>query len=189
MFFTVTHKVSRFEMIRLYLNIEDSLHFCCCCCCLSWHVMGYWPPPSPPATPHSPKTFYFPPLTKNGCFCIFHTSLLPTSTCSYFWSNYNWLDAVIIDFWRSWNNTLRKHVFTIILFDFFMCNGLPFINTMQKTLKISQKNCFNSQDGWEKTSYPGISAEVYRQITKLSRCIISKVSDSKNTLYTDFMQF
>ena len=33
MFFTVTHKVSRFEMIRLYLNIEDSLHFCCCCCC------------------------------------------------------------------------------------------------------------------------------------------------------------
>ena len=29
---------------------------------------------------------------------------------------------------------------------------------MQKTLKPSKK-CFNAQDGWEKASYSGISAE------------------------------
>ena len=31
----------------------------------------------------SPQTFYS-LLTGNGYFCIFHTWLLPTSTCSYF---------------------------------------------------------------------------------------------------------
>ena len=39
-----------------------------------------------------------PHSTGNGCFCIFHTWLLPTSTCSYFWNYYNWLNTVIIDF-------------------------------------------------------------------------------------------
>ena len=41
---------------------------------------------------------------------------------------------------------------------FFMCDDLSFIKTAQKTLKPSKK-CFSAQDGWEKTSYPGISAE------------------------------
>ena len=41
-------------------------------------------PLSPKIPPPSPQTFYSPPLTGNGCFCIFHTWLLPTSTCSYF---------------------------------------------------------------------------------------------------------
>ena len=58
--------------------------------------------------PPSPKIFYPPPSqssnflllppTGNGCFFIFHTWLLPTSTCSYFWSYYSWLNAVIIHF-------------------------------------------------------------------------------------------
>ena len=43
------------------------------------------------------------------------------------------------------------------------CDDLSFITTMQKTLKPSKKECFNPQDGWEKTSYPGISAERYVQ--------------------------
>ena len=42
------------------------------------------------------------------------------------------------------------------------CDDLPFINTTKKALKPSKK-CFNSQDGWEKTSYLRISAEVYQQ--------------------------
>ena len=42
---------------------------------------------------------------------------------------------------------------------------------MQKTLKCSKK-CFNSQDGWEKTIYQGISAEGYWQNTELSRYIL-----------------
>ena len=134
-------------------------------------------------SPSSPKifsppqysNFLLPPSTGNGCFCIFYIWLLPTNTCSYFWRYYNWLDAIIIDFWRSWNYTLKKYLFTIILFYCFMYDDLSFINTMQKTVKIFQKNCFNSQDGWEKTSHPGISAEWYRQNTELSRSIISKV--------------
>ena len=56
-------------------------------------------------------------------------------------------------------NTLKKHVLTIMIFCFFMCDDLSFINTMPKTLKPSKKKSFNAQDGWEKTSYPGISAE------------------------------
>ena len=46
---------------------------------------------------------------------------------------------------------------------FMNCDDLSFITTMQKTLKPSKKECFNPQDGWEKTSYPGISAERYVQ--------------------------
>ena len=56
----------------------------------------------------------------------------------------------------------KIHVFTIILFFSFMCDDLSFINTTQQTLKSSKK-CFNSQDGWEKTSCPGISADGYQQ--------------------------
>ena len=128
------------------------------------------PAPSPRKKylPPRPKIFNPPPVLKlftprptgNGCFCTIHTWLLPRSTYSYFWSYYNWLNAVIINFWISWNNTLKKHVFTIILFYFFMCDNLSFINTTQKTSKPSEK-CFNYQDGWEKTSYPGISADGY----------------------------
>ena len=87
------------------------------------HVMRYWFPskstPHPsqignPASvpkffnlpsPYSVQTFYSPPPPPTE-----------TSTWSYFRSYDNWLDAVINDFWRSWNNTLEKHVFTIILF-------------------------------------------------------------------------
>ena len=43
-----------------------------------------------------------------------------------------------------------------------MCDDLSFINTTQKALKPSKKKCFNSKDGSEKTSYPGISAGGYR---------------------------
>ena len=128
------------------------------------------PAPSPRKKylPPRPKIFnpppvlklFTPPPTGNGCFCTIHTWLLPRSTYSYFWSYYNWLNAIIIDFWISWNNALKKHVFTIILFYFFMCSNLSFINTTQKTSKPSEK-CFNYQDGWEKTSYPGISADGY----------------------------
>ena len=46
---------------------------------------------------------------------------------------------------------------------FMNCDDLSFITTMQKTLKPSKKECFNPQDGWEKTSYQGISAERYVQ--------------------------
>ena len=71
-----------------------------------WHVMVYRPPavkvlplkkksvnlppspkiffPAPPPPPPSFLTFYYPPPTGNGCFCIFHTWLLPTTTSSYF---------------------------------------------------------------------------------------------------------
>ena len=52
---------------------------------------------------------------------------------------------------------IKETLFTIILFYFFMCDDLSFINTTQKTLKKS----FNSQDGWEKTSYPGIPIDDY----------------------------
>ena len=38
-------------------------------------------------------------------------------------------------------------------------DDLSFIDTMQKP----SKKCFNFQDGLEKTSYSGISAEGYRQ--------------------------
>ena len=41
--------------------------------------------------------FILPLLTGNGCFCIFQIWIFPTSTCSHFWSYYNWLNAVIID--------------------------------------------------------------------------------------------
>ena len=54
-------------------------------------------------------------------------------------------------------------LFTMILLYFFMWDDLPFIKTTQKTFKPSKKKCFNSQDGWEKTSYPGISTERYRR--------------------------
>ena len=56
-------------------------------------VLKFFTTPSPQSS-----NFLLSPLTGNGCFCIFHTWLLPTSTCSYFWSYYNWLNAVIIDF-------------------------------------------------------------------------------------------
>ena len=97
-------------------------------------VLKYFNPPPPPFPPPNPQTFYFPLPTGHGYFCIFHTWLLATTTCSYFWSCYNWLNAVITDFYRSWNNTLKKHNY------FFMCDELSFINTTQKTLKSSKKN-------------------------------------------------
>ena len=108
-------------------------------------------------------TSLLPPLTGNGCFCIFHSWLLPTSTCSHFWSYYNWLNVITIDFKSCWKNALKKHVFTIILFYFFISDDLSFFNTVQKNFKTFQKKCFNSQDGWAETSYPGISAEGYWQ--------------------------
>ena len=125
--------------------------------------MGYWssehPPPPPllfflmPPPPPVLKLFT-PLLTGNGCFCIFHTCPLPTSTYSHFWRYYNWLNVVIIDFWRSWNNTLKKHVFTIIPFYFFMCDDSSFINTMQKTLKPSKK-MFQCPGWMRKNFIPG----------------------------------
>ena len=42
-----------------------------------------------------------------------------------------------------------------------MCDDLSFIDTTQQTLKPAKKKRFNFQDGWEKTSYPGISAKAY----------------------------
>ena len=76
---------------------------------IGWRYGTLWgtDPPSAKVSPPSHKIFYPhpvlklftpPPLTGNDCFCIFHTWLLPTSTCLYFWSYYNWLNAVIIDF-------------------------------------------------------------------------------------------
>ena len=50
---------------------------------------------------------------------------------------------------------LKKLKFTIILF-YFLC----VMTCLSLTLC---KKCFNSQNGWEKTSYPGISAEGYQQ--------------------------
>ena len=71
---------------------------------------------------------------------VFFTRLLPTSTCSYFWSYYNCLNAVIIDFQRRWNNTLNKHILTIMLFYFFFLYVMTCLfNTTQKTLKPSKK--------------------------------------------------
>ena len=103
----------------------------------TWHVMGYCPPPpkqkypqigNPPVlnvfTPPLPVLKLFPPPsppTGYDCFCIFHTWWLPVNTCSYFWSYFNWLNAVINDFLKSWNNTLKKHVFTIIIILYFLC--------------------------------------------------------------------
>ena len=54
-----------------------------------------------------------------------------------------------------------KNLFTSILFYFFMCDGLSFINTKQKNFKTFQKKGFNFQYGWEKTSCLQISAEEY----------------------------
>ena len=93
----------------------------------------------------SPQTFT-PPPTGNGCFCIFHTWLLLTSTCSYFWSYYNWLNAVIIDFWRSWNNILKKLVLTIMLF-YFLCVMTCLSLTLLKKLLNHPKKMFQSL-GW-----------------------------------------
>ena len=48
-------------------------------------------------------------------------------------------------------------------FVFFMCNDLSFINTTKKFWNPPKNKKLNSQDGWEKTSYQGISREGYRQ--------------------------
>ena len=71
---------------------------------------------------------------------LFHTWLLPTSTFSYFWSYYNWFNAVMIDFLRSWSNTLKKYVLTIILFYFLCVMACLSLTLCKKTLKPSQKN-------------------------------------------------
>ena len=53
-------------------------------------------------------------------------------------------------------------------FDFFMFDDLPFINTMQKTLKPSKK-CFNAQNGWEKNiQHIAIEKD---NLSELNRCI------------------
>ena len=57
---------------------------------------------------------------------------------------------------------IKETLFYHHAFLFFTCDYLSFIYTAQKTLKPSKK-CFNSQDGWEKTLYLGISAEGYRR--------------------------
>ena len=75
-----------------------------------------------------------------------------------------WWNAVITDFKRTWNNTLKKHVFTIILLC-FMCDDLPFIKTTQQTLKPSKK--MFQFPGWMRKNFiPGnfswrISAETW----------------------------
>ena len=44
----------------------------------------FHPAPTPPYPPHQSSNVLVTPPTGNGCFCIFHTWLLPTSTYSYF---------------------------------------------------------------------------------------------------------
>ena len=159
----------------LYLSKRKN----CVFCGISWHVMRCWPlPPQKKkkkmVTPlPSPKNFQpSPPQSSNfllpssnwkWLLLHFYTWLLPTSTFSHFWSYYNWVNAVIIFFWRSWNNTLKKHVFTIILFNFLCVMTCLLLTLHKKLFKIFQRKCINCEDGWEKTSYPGISAEGYRR--------------------------
>ena len=154
--------------------------------------MGYWPhPPTKSNTPPvlkffnhpSPQTFYSPPA-RNGRFCIFHTWLLPASTCSYFWSYNNWLNAVTIDFYRSWNNTLKKHVLTIMLFYFFMCDDLCLINTMQKTLKSSKK-MFQCSEWMRKNfifrNFSGSVAAETWAVSCFKKCLLKKQQSVQNT--------
>ena len=81
--------------------------------------------------------------------------------CSYFWSYYNWLNTAIIE------TKLKQYIKETHLyhhtFVFFMCNDLSFINTTKKFWNPPKNKKLNSQDGWEKTSYQGISREGYRQ--------------------------
>ena len=74
-------------------------------------------------------------------------------------------------------NTLKKHVLTIILFYFFVCDDLSFITTTQKTLKPS-KNLLIPRMDEKKMSYPGISAEGYQQKHKMQ--VASKKGYWKN---------
>ena len=47
-------------------------------------------------------------------------------------------------------------------FSIFLCVMTCLSLTLCKNLLKPSKKCFSSQDGWEKSSYPGISAEGYR---------------------------
>ena len=119
------------------------------------------PLPSPP--PPQSSNILLPCYNWKWLLLHFYLWLLPTSTFSHFWSYYNWLNAVIIYFWRSWNSALKKHVFTIILLNFLCVMTCLLLTLHKKTFKIFQRKCINCEDGWEKTSYPGISAEGYQR--------------------------
>ena len=95
---------------------------------------------------------------------------------SFFWKNYFYIKLLIVmciwvcdvQYWKSNNicNTWKiKEKLKILM----TCDDLSFINTTQKTWKPFKK-WLNSQDGWEKTSYPGIPAEGYRAETWDESC-------------------
>ena len=63
-------------------------------CQNAWHVMGYWPPSK--SKPPNRVNFLLPP--SNWKWLLLHFSHMATSNKQYFWSYYNWSNAVIIDF-------------------------------------------------------------------------------------------
>ena len=95
-----------------------------------------------------PVLNFFNPPVVNVYFSIFHTWLLPTSTCSDFWSYYNWLNAVTTDFKISWNNIFNLR--NMFLLSYF---SLLSLTLCKKTLKPSKK-CFNSKDEKENIYTP-----------------------------------
>ena len=101
-----------------------------------------------------------------------------------------------------------------MLFYFFMCDDLSFINTTQKTLKPSKKNVSMPRmdekklHTWEfqlkgsggntrckllQKRFTGKTTELNRTLSELTdaffKYLLSILSYSKNTLYTGIMQF
>ena len=58
---------SHFQLLFIKL-LENSMYFCMAC-----NGVLTPPPVLKFFNPPSPQTFYSPPPTGNGCFCIFHT--------------------------------------------------------------------------------------------------------------------
>ena len=93
-----------FWSTSIKLKLPLSLHLFSIAKMLGWfpyfkiHSMGYWPPPLPSkSNPTSPKIFYHLPQSSSNFYSplslemaasafFIHTWLLPTSTCSYFWT-------------------------------------------------------------------------------------------------------
>ena len=57
---------------------------------------------------------------------------------------------------------LWDFVFTIVFFCFLFAKTCLSLTLQKKLWKLPRK-CLSSQDGWEKNSYPGISAERYQR--------------------------
>ena len=90
------------------------------------------------------------PLPPSDWKCLLlHFSLMPTSNKHHMFTFLKLLQLKETRFYH--------HTFLF----FYEMTSLS-LTLRNKNLKTFPKKCFGSQDGWEKTSYPGISAEGYR---------------------------